>query len=130
VKPEYKISKETRLDLMLSHSKSQKQHFVEVKNVTLKSEDNWAEFPDAVTERGQKHLKELMSLKEQGHSAEILFIIQRNDITKFRPAESIDPEYASLLRKASEVGVKITAVVAEIEANNTLKLTRQIPIHL
>ncbi len=129
MKPEYKISKETRLDLMLSNSKNGHQHFVEVKNVTLKNENGMAEFPDAVTERGQKHLIELMNLKSQGHTAEILFVIQRSDITGFQPAESIDPEYAKLLKQAQTNGVKVTAVIAQLNAQtNTLQLTRTVEV--
>ena len=67
--------------------------FVEVKNVTLK-EGKYALFPDAVTTRGQKHLKTLMEVKATGIRAVMLYIVQRTDVEVFAPAREIDPEYA------------------------------------
>lgn len=113
VKPEYKISAETRLDFALKKKNSDKIHFIEVKNVTL-AENGQALFPDAVTERGQKHLRELMALMKQGHSAEILFTVQRNDCGSFSPADQIDPEYGKLLREAYHQGLRITPAVVEL----------------
>lgn len=113
VKPEYKISAETRLDFALKKSGSDKFHFIEVKNVTL-AEGITAKFPDAVTERGQKHLRELMALTEQGHSAEIIFTIQRHDCGVFSPADDIDPEYGRLLREAQQKGVRISPLVVDL----------------
>lgn len=78
VKPEYKINAETRLDFALKKKESDHMHFIEVKNVTLQ-ERTHACFPDAVSERAQKHIRELMLLMQQGHSAELVFTIQRND---------------------------------------------------
>ncbi|MFN7262954.1 MAG: DNA/RNA nuclease SfsA [Pseudobdellovibrionaceae bacterium] len=119
MKPEHKINAETRLDLLLTNSTTQKQRFVEVKNVTLATGDLAAKagvalFPDAVTERGQKHLRELTLLVKQGHEAEILFLIQRNDCISFKAAKDIDPDYAELLDQAKKSGVTITCVCAEI----------------
>lgn len=116
IKPEFRISAETRLDLRLRNSKTEKLHFVEVKNVTMK-EGEFAQFPDAVTERGQKHLRELIQLTQQGHSTEILFIIQRTDCKRFAPAAEIDPEYARLLGEARKAGVRVTAVTAVVTEN-------------
>jgi sugar fermentation stimulation protein A len=113
VRPEYKINDETRLDFALKKKNSDHWHFIEVKNVTYK-ENGVACFPDAVTERGQKHLRELMALMKKGHSAEIVFTIQRNDCGSFAPADQIDPEYGRLLREAYHLGLKITPVVVEL----------------
>ncbi|QDK36782.1 DNA/RNA nuclease SfsA [Bdellovibrio sp. NC01] len=113
VKPEYKISAETRLDFMLKKKASDKMHFIEVKNVTL-GENGVAKFPDAVTERGQKHLRELMALIDQGHSAEIVFTVQRQDCETFAPADDIDPEYGQLLREAAKKGLKISPLVVDL----------------
>lgn len=127
---EVKISAESRIDFVLSdqqidrkkwQNSSGKLHFIEVKNVTLAVDDyengkGVACFPDAVTERGQKHLQELMHLVEQGHSAEIFFCIQRTDCVSFRAAHEIDPVYADLLKQAHSKGVKVTAAVAEIDS--------------
>ncbi len=113
VKPEYKISAETRLDFVLKKKNSDKMHFIEVKNVTL-GENKVAKFPDAVTERGQKHLRELMALIEQGHTAEIVFTVQRHDCGMFSPADEIDPEYGKLLREAYEKGMRVSPLVVDL----------------
>jgi sugar fermentation stimulation protein A len=104
LKPEVKIG-DSRIDILLSNS-SDDQCFVEVKNVTLVENGN-ALFPDAVTERGQKHLNELMTLKEKGIRAVMLFIIQREDCSSFSLTNPIDPEYSKLLKKAIYEGVEV-----------------------
>lgn len=121
-KAEHAISKETRLDFRLklkSQFATDKFHFVEIKNVTMRTvqnKDSHAQFPDSVTERGQKHLRELMQLVDQGHSCEIIFFIQRSDVNFFSPAQEIDPAYADLLIEASRRGVRITPLVFEVTA--------------
>lgn len=122
LKSEVKLSPETRIDLVLSCSKTKKKHFVEIKNVTMASGEiiskrGTAHFPDAVTERGQKHLRELMKLMDDGHSAEIFFAVQRNDCHQFSPADEIDPEYGKLLRQAQKKGIVITAAFVDISTN-------------
>lgn len=87
--------------------------FVEVKNVTLKV-GNLACFPDAVTTRGQKHLKTLIEAKKQGYRAVMLYIIQRSDVSGFAPARNIDPEYARALEKAIYNGVEVIAIQAKV----------------
>lgn len=121
-KAEVKLSPETRIDVVLTDSRSGKKHFVEIKNVTMASGDvgsvkGCAHFPDAVTERGQKHLRELTKLVGEGHSAEILFAIQRSDCVSFSPADEIDPEYGRLLREARKAGVMVTAALVELSPN-------------
>jgi sugar fermentation stimulation protein A len=126
-KAEVKLSQETRLDLMLSKSKTEKKHYVEIKNVSMAAhvgKKHMAQFPDAVTERGQKHLRELIQLVGEGHGAEILFAIQRNDCEGFRAAAEIDPEYAKLLKQAKSAGVKVTPALVEI-SNEGLRFTGQ-----
>lgn len=121
IKPEYKITAETRFDFAAfrnveSGAKPSQQknkiHFIEVKNVTL-AVDSQARFPDAVTERGQKHLRELMRMIDEGHTAELVFVVQRNDVNSFAPADDIDPEYGRLLREAVKKGVQVTVLVTE-----------------
>ena len=115
LKKEVKINTKTRIDFVFS---TQNQyHFVEVKSVTLAQKDQ-ALFPDAITKRGQKHLKELIFLAKQGHSTEIFFLIQRTDCKSFAPAHQIDPVYAKLLKEASEKGVKISAYPFLANAQN------------
>jgi len=87
--------------------------WVECKNVTL-CEDNVALFPDAVTERGQKHLRELAALAASGAKAVMLYVIERPDCACFAPADLIDPEYARLLRAAVEAGVGLCPVIVNV----------------
>jgi len=103
IRREVKVSAHTRLDLRLEGDNG--ACFVEVKNVTLKIACA-AAFPDAVTERGTKHLKELMRLKRKGHRAAVVFVVQRQDCDHFRPADEIDPEYGRWLRLAVKAGVE------------------------
>lgn len=87
--------------------------WVETKNVSL-VEDGAALFPDAVTQRGQKHLVELMRLVRAGERAACLFVVQRAEARCFGPAECIDPEYARLFWEARAAGVMMWAVRAEV----------------
>lgn len=118
-KSEHKINKESRLDGVFCVNKTdleyadKMKHFVEIKNVTL-ARDGFAQFPDAVTERGQKHLRELMSLIDQGHKSELIFAIQRNDVRAFSIAEDIDPTYKKLFDQAVKKGLIVTPVFVEI----------------
>lgn len=122
IKAEYKLNAETRLDFKLSHGS--RHHYIEVKNVTLK-DGQTAMFPDAETTRGQKHLRELIALKLQGHNAEIVFFIQRSDVKNFSPAHSIDPVYAGLLKNAFASGVLVTPIVCEVSPK-CIQLTRSL----
>ncbi|MBN2365117.1 MAG: DNA/RNA nuclease SfsA [Calditrichaeota bacterium] len=126
IRREVKISNESRIDLVLE-SDSQKC-FIEVKNVTL-VENGIAFFPDAVTLRGQKHLKELVKLKKSGYRAIIFFVIQRTDSTCFRPADHIDPDYGKLLRLSVENGVEILCYDAEISTRG-IWISKSIPVCL
>lgn len=131
---EVKISKESRIDWVFTNTKTGFRHFVEVKNVTLATEnfsegEGVARFPDAVTERGQKHLRELIALKESSpsHSAEIFFVIQRSDCHSFSTADDIDPEYGRLLREAHKKGVRVTAAMALINENGVILTGKTLP---
>lgn len=128
-KPEYKISAETRLDFALKKKNSEKMHFIEVKNVTL-AEEGVAKFPDAVSERGQKHLRELMQLMVQGHTAELVFTVQRHDCGIFAPADDIDPEYGKLLREAYHKGLKITPLVVDLQPESVELSESVLPVKL
>ncbi|MBC8185031.1 DNA/RNA nuclease SfsA [candidate division KSB1 bacterium] len=101
---EIKVSQHSRLDLMLE--KENELCYIEIKNVSL-VQDGVARFPDAVTKRGTKHLRELIKLKEDGNRAVIFFLIQRQDGKHFAPADNIDPEYGKMLREAVSKGVEI-----------------------
>lgn len=120
VKPEFKLSAETRLDFLFTNSKTGLKKFVEVKNVTMaegdiSSKKGKALFPDAETTRGQKHLQTLIDLVKQGHQAEIVFTVQRSDCDHFSIAKEIDSEYARLFLLARAAGVKARVLLVEID---------------
>jgi sugar fermentation stimulation protein A len=102
----------SRFDLLLK--KGIDFCYVEVKNVTLIADDGCYIFPDAVTERGRKHLNELMDVIKAGHRAAMLFVIPRSDGSGFRAAHEIDPAYASALKDAAAAGVEVYARGAEV----------------
>lgn len=111
IRREVKVSAHTRLDLSLQ--RGDQTCLVEVKNVTA-AIDGVAAFPDAVSERATKHLKELMRLKRLGHRAAIVFVVQRGDCRYFRPADEIDKEYGRWLRKAVKAGVEALPYLAKV----------------
>lgn len=102
---------DSRIDIYAS--KEGEKCFTEVKNVTLKEGDK-ALFPDAVTVRGQKHLKTLTNLKEKGFRAVMLYVVQRMDVDTFAPAKEIDPHYAELLKNAYKKGVEIIPMQVKV----------------
>lgn len=111
IRREVRVSPKSRLDLCLLGERG--CCYVEVKNVTLRIGD-LAAFPDAVTERGTKHLRELIRLKRRGHEAALVFVVQRGDCRAFRPADEIDPEYGRWLRRAARTGVSILPYKARV----------------
>jgi sugar fermentation stimulation protein A len=117
---------DSRFDVF-AHNRLEKC-FVEVKNVTLK-EGKYALFPDAVTVRGQKHLKTLIEVKKQGMRAVMLFIVQRSDVEIFAPAREIDPSYAATLKMAVTEGVEVIALQAKVTPEQ-IKLVKQLPVEL
>ena len=105
LKREQKVGS-SRIDILLE--KPGELCYVEVKNVTLLEEPQKASFPDSVSARGLKHLKELSALAPlKGHRACMLYIVCREDVTSFGPAASIDPQYAEGFATAQKAGVEI-----------------------
>jgi len=127
VRPEMKVG-ESRVDFYLEGHATLPPCYIEVKNVTLKLE-GLAQFPDSVSERGQKHLRELMKLKKGGYRAAMLYIVQREDVSHFTPAASIDPVYSGLLREAHEAGVEILVYQCRMDTEE-LKLGKSLPFSL
>ena len=124
LKSEVKYGEEnSRIDLMLQ-AEDRRNCYIEVKSVTL-AEKEYGYFPDAVTARGQKHLRELMSVAAAGHRAVILFAVLHSAIDRFSPAHHIDAKYAQLLIEAQEKGVEILAWKAEL---STKMMTLNKPI--
>ncbi|MDH5630858.1 MAG: DNA/RNA nuclease SfsA [Gammaproteobacteria bacterium] len=107
IKQEMKYGEEnSRIDIWLKDENDQ-QVYIEVKSVTLLEDDGIGYFPDAVTTRGQKHLRELMHCVDQGHRAVLVFLVQHTGIVKVRPASHIDKTYAELFEKAVDHGVEV-----------------------
>ncbi len=105
----------SRIDFLLgNHSNDIRACYVEVKNVTLMEADGEGFFPDAISQRGSKHLRELMAMVRQGQRAVLLFCVQHTGIKKVRPADHIDVLYGTTLREAKAVGVEVIAYAAEI----------------
>jgi len=117
----------SRIDLLLSTGDS--MCFVEVKNVTLPGENGLVRFPDSVTTRGTKHLRELMTMIKAGHRSVLVFCVSRTEAQEFAPAADIDPIYAETLIKAHKMGVEVIAYRLEIELP-TLKIKTRIPVNL
>ena len=123
IKTEVKFSENTRFDFLLCNNKE--KCFLEVKNVTLVRKKKVAEFPDAITSRGTKHLKELSNAKKKGYQSYILYLIQREDCDSFRIAKDIDEEYKIAFSKALKTGVKILCYDCKLN-NEEIKLNNQI----
>lgn len=123
---EVKTSGHTRLDFRLEQKG--RNIYMEVKNCSL-AENGTAMFPDAVTVRGTKHLKELVMLKEQGHGAAVLFCVQRSDAEIFSPAGHIDPLYAETLAKVEKKGVLVLAYQADVDPQSII-IAGKLPVEI
>ncbi|MGS2723039.1 DNA/RNA nuclease SfsA [Porticoccus sp. GXU_MW_L64] len=118
----------SRIDLLLSdHPERPDQAcYVEVKNVTLHMGDGLGLFPDSVSTRGSKHLRELAAMVEQGQRAVLFYCVQHTGIERVMPADDIDPEYGKTLRQAVAAGVEVLAYRAELSADE-IRLIEAIP---
>ena len=105
IKQEVKFGDNTRFDFLVLND--DRKTFIEVKNVTLSRKKGVAEFPDAVTSRGHKHIRELLNAKKQGYEVYLLYLIQRNDCNQFKIAKDIDKKYHELLTKAVKKNLNI-----------------------
>ena len=115
IRREVKYGKNSRIDLLLSGDRKPKC-YVEVKSVTLKREAI-AEFPDAVTVRGAKHLAELADQVRAGHRAVMLYVMQRDDADVFAIAADIDPAYGAALHAAMDAGVEALCYRCRVDPN-------------
>ena len=116
----------SRVDLLLQGA-GRKDCYVEVKNVTAAASKGVALFPDCVSERGSKHLRELMRLKARGLRPVQVYCVQRGDVGEVRPADGIDHEYGRTLREAIAAGVEVLAYRAEVTARE-IRLAERIPV--
>ncbi|MBM3611324.1 MAG: DNA/RNA nuclease SfsA [Alphaproteobacteria bacterium] len=127
IRTEVRYGTNSRIDLLLESPEKPKA-YVEVKNVSMR-EEGVLIFPDAVTERGTKHLLELIQMVKEGHRAVMLFLSQRSDCNTFSVAESIDPLYAKTLRNAIREGVEVLAYRCTLTVD-AIKIKDQMRIHL
>ena len=118
IKSEVFYNDKTRFDFLVK--KKNKKYFVEVKNVTLFRNKDTAEFPDAVTSRGSKHLLELIDAIKKGYRAYLLFLVQIQNMKYFKIAKDIDPEYYKNFLIAKQAGVNFLAYRAEINKNKII----------
>jgi sugar fermentation stimulation protein A len=124
IKPETKFGSDTRFDFLIKGKKY--EAFIEVKNVTLSRKKAHAEFPDAVTLRGLKHIKELLKASKKNYKIFLLYLIQRDDCKSFTIAKDIDPNYEIALKKAVKNKLKILCYDCKfsskgIKLNNKIK---------
>jgi sugar fermentation stimulation protein A len=127
IKTEVKFGDNTRFDFLITDSNSKK--FIEVKNVTLSRTNKLAEFPDAVTSRGAKHIDELIKAKNKGYDIYLMFVIQRDDCDQFSIARDIDPKYADLLSDAVKKKLNILCYDCKFSPKG-IKLNKQIKIKI
>ncbi|MFT7670659.1 MAG: sugar fermentation stimulation protein A [Planctomycetota bacterium] len=123
---EVKYGESSRIDILLE--RGDERCYVEVKSTTLAA-DGCARFPDAVTERGRKHLEELARMVLDGHRAVIFFCVSRSDVDRFEPADDIDPRYGEVLRRVLESGVEALAYRTLVEPAS-FRIGERLPINL
>ena len=118
IKPEVFFNKETRFDFLIA--KNSQKSFVEVKNVTLFRDEKTAEFPDAITTRGSKHLITLIDAIKKGYKAYLIFLVQIQNMEKFKIAKDIDSEYYKNYLVAKKAGVNFLAYRCKISSKEIL----------
>ena len=123
---EVKYGDNSRIDLLLE-ADGRPPCYVEVKNVHMRRTADLAEFPDAVTTRGAKHLGELKRIAEAGQRAVQLFVVQRGDCERLAPAADIDPVYSDALLAAHGAGVDVLAYACEVKPDE-IRIRR--PLHV
>ena len=123
IKREVKFGRKTRFDFLIS--KKKQKIFIEVKNVTLSRKKGIAEFPDAITDRGLKHINELLNASKKGFQIYLIFVIQRDDCNKFDLANDIDSNYCKLLKKALKKKLNVLCYDCKL-SSKSIKLNKKI----
>ena len=126
---EVAVGRHTRLDFRLdAHPRDRRPCWLEVKSVTL-AQGRVALFPDSVTERGRRHTETLARLRRRGARAVLLFVVQRADCDRVRPADELDPAYGRALRRAVRAGVEVLAVGTRVTPRR-IEIERPLPVLL
>ncbi len=129
IRTEKKFGDNTRFDFLLTDSKNHKKAFLEVKSVTLNRKSNHAEFPDAVTSRGKKHLENLILANNQGYESYLLFLVQMENCETFGIASDIDPQYFKSFIEATKNNVKVLCYDCKFSSKG-IKLNKQIKLKI
>ena len=127
IKPEIKFGKNTRFDFFVKNKDF--NSFVEVKNVTLSRKNKLAEFPDAVTSRGLKHINELVKASKKKYKIFIIYLVQRDDCNSFTIAKDIDRAYENALRKAVKNNLNILCYDCKFSTKG-IKLNKRIKVKI
>ncbi|MBB6214793.1 sugar fermentation stimulation protein A [Anaerosolibacter carboniphilus] len=117
----------SRIDLLLN--KEKELAFIEAKCVTYVRDDHVASFPDAPTERGRKHVIELMNIVKENMRGVVIFVVQREDALYFTPNQERDPAFAAVVEEAAAVGVEFYAFTCKV-SKNEVKIDKEIPVVL
>lgn len=125
-RPEVRYGVNSRIDFLVG-GPALPDAYVEVKNVHLRRDGDWAEFPDCVTLRGAKHLREMAAMVAAGHRAIMLYVVQRTDCGRFRLAADLDPGYARAFASARAAGVEAVAHATHITRTGVV-LDRLLPV--
>ena len=128
IRPEVKYGEGSRIDFLLQ-GPGRPDCYVEVKNVTAAVEGRIGYFPDAVTTRGARHLREMSAMVVAGHRAVLVFCVQREDVDAVRPADHIDPDYGRALRAALAAGVEVLALGARMDLRG-IEMVRRLGVEL
>jgi len=126
IRPEVAYGEASRVDFLLTGD-GRPDCYLEVKNVHLSRAPGLAEFPDAVTARGARHMRELAAMVDSGKRAVTVFVVQRGDCARFSPAADIDPAYARAFAEAREAGVEMLCYDCEV-STEAVTLRRPLPI--
>lgn len=117
----------SRIDLLL-HNDDKPDCYIEVKSVTLLGEEGQGYFPDAVSTRGQKHIRELAAMAAKGNRAVLLFLVQHSGIEKVSPAHHIDEQYGQLLIEAIKQGIEVLCYRTKLSPE-AVTIEKQIPFN-
>ena len=124
---EQKYGTNSRIDFLLQGA-GRRDAYVEIKNVHLLREADWAEFPDCPTARGLKHLHELAVVAQSGHRAVMLYLVQHTGCKRFKLAQDLDPKYAAAFQEARAAGVEVLCYETQITPQE-IKVTNALPVH-
>jgi len=126
IRPEQNYGTNSRIDFLCQQD-GLPDTYVEVKNVNMIRDGDWAEFPDCITARGTKHLHELMHVVQAGKRALMLYLVQHTGAGRFKVAADIDPEYATAFSQAKSGGVEVACYTCDVNLKEIL-VDRALPV--